>query len=135
MNPELDASKRPVFAFRDSVVTAETELTLPALQAAHALTGPAPKAGAQHTCAARGDLAHVRYAGQIFVSHYVVPVPRTIGDAGANLHVAGRADTEVVATLGAGETFNLLDVSGGWGWGQQGEDGFVGYLPMTALAE
>lgn len=140
MNPEPDASKRPIFAFkgfafRERLVTAETDLTLPALHAAHALTGPAPKARAQHTRAARGDLAHVRYAGQIFVSHYVVPVPRTIGAAGATLHVAGRADAEVVATLRAGETFNLLDASGGWGWGQQGEDGFVGYLPMTALAD
>ena len=114
-------------------MTAETELTLPALHAAHALTGPAPK-GEAHRRAARGDLAHVRYAGQVFVSHYVVPVPRMIGAAGATLHVTGRADADVVATLGAGEAFNLLDISGGWGWGQQGEDGFVGYLPMTALA-
>ena len=135
MNPEPDASKRPVFAFRERLVTAETYLTLPALHAAHALTGPAPKGETQHHRAARGDLAHVRYAGQIFVSHYVVPVPRTIGAGGAALHVAGRAEAEVIVTLSAGETFNLLDISGGWGWGQQGEDGFVGYLPMTALTD
>ncbi len=133
MNPEPDAFKRPIFAFREHVVTAETYLTLPALHAVHALTGPAPK-GEAHRRAARGDLAHVRYAGRIFVSHYVAPVPRVIGAGGAALHVAGRIEAEVIVTLSAGETFNLLDISGGWGWGQQGEDGFVGYLPMTALA-
>ncbi len=133
MNPEPDASKRPVFDFRDSPLTAETDLTLPALHAGHALTGPAPKGEATRR-PVRGDLAHVRYAGQVFVSHYAVPVARAVGTAGATLHAAGRAEADVVAALGAGETFNLLDISGGWGWGQQGEDGFVGYLPMTALA-
>ena len=39
MNPEPDAFKRPIFAFREHVVTAETYLTLPALHAVHALTG------------------------------------------------------------------------------------------------
>ncbi|MFM9936997.1 MAG: SH3 domain-containing protein [Novosphingobium sp.] len=114
-------------------MTAETELTLPALHAGHALIGPAPKGEAHHR-AVRGDLAHVRYAGQVFVSHYAVPEQRAIGAAGATLLAAGRAEADVVATLMAGETFNLLDISGGWGWGQQGETGFVGYLPMTALA-
>jgi hypothetical protein len=68
------------------------------------------------------------------VARAVAPVPRVIGAGGAALHVAGRTEAEVIVTLSAGETFNLLDISGGWGWGQQGEDGFVGYLPMTALA-
>ena len=49
------------------------------------------------------------------------------------LHSAGRADAEVVGPMAAGETFNLLDSAGGWGWGQQGEQGLVGYLPLTAL--
>lgn len=116
-------------------MTAETEFTLPGLHSEHALAGPASKGDVLHHRAVRGDLAHVRYAGQVFVSHYAVPVPRTVGAAGATLHAAGRAEAELIATLIAGETFNLLDISGGWGWGQQGEDGFVGYLPMTALAQ
>ncbi|KUR70214.1 hypothetical protein AQZ52_15260 [Novosphingobium fuchskuhlense] len=111
-----------------------TDPILPSLHASHSLAGPAPKAeGAAHTRAVRGDLAHVRYAGQIFVSHYAVPMPRTVGAAGAALHAAGREDAEIVGTLAAGETFNLLDKAGGWGWGQQGEDGLVGYLPLAAL--
>ena len=29
----------------------------------------------------------------------------------------------------------VLDIAGGWAWGQVGEDGFVGYLPMAVLEE
>ena len=130
MNPEPDASKRPAFAFARK--PAVTDIFMPTLNASHALTGPAPRADGP-TRAVRGDLAHVRYAGQVFVSHYAVPMPRTVGAAGATLHVAARADAETVGTLSGGETFNLLDAAGNWGWGQQGEAGLVGYLPLAAL--
>lgn len=111
-----------------------TDPILPSLKTSHSLGGPAPKFdGSAHTRAVRGDVAHIRYAGQVFVSHYAVPMPRTVGAAGATLHAAGRAEAEVLGTLAAGETFNLLDIAGGWGWGQQGEHGLVGYLPLTAL--
>lgn len=113
-------------------MTAETDLTLQNQHRAHTLTGPVPKAAA-HRRAVRGDLAHVRYAGQVFVSHYAVPVARMVGAGGALLHSAGRTEAEVIAHLLAGEAFHLLDIAGGWGWGQQGEDGFVGYLPMSTL--
>lgn len=132
MNPEPDASKRPAFLFAGKPDV--TDLILPSLHATHSLTGPAPKADGQaHTRAVRGDLAHVRYAGQIFVSHYAVPMPRVVGAEGATLRAAGREDAEAIGTLPSGETFNLLDAAGGWGWGQQGEVGLVGYLPLTAL--
>ncbi len=130
MNAEPDAYKRPAFLFAGR--PALTDPILPSLKMSHALTAPAPKGDAL-TRAARGDLAHVRYAGQIFVSHYAVPMPRSVGAAGAVLRTAAQADAEVVGTLAAGDVFNLLDAAGGWGWGQQGEDGLVGYLPLTAL--
>jgi hypothetical protein len=132
LNPEPDASKRPAFAFTGK--PAVTDLIENSLKTSHALTGPAPRFDAEtHSRAVRGDLAHVRYAGQIFVSHYAVPMPRTVAAAGATLRTAGREDAEALGMLAAGETFNLLDAAGGWGWGQQGEDGLVGYLPLTAL--
>lgn len=132
MNPEPDPSKRPAFLFAGK--PAVTDLVLPSLKTSYSLGGPAPKCdGAAQTRAVRGDLAHIRYAGQVFVSHYAVPMPRTVGPAGASLNAAAREDADVVGTLAAGETFNLLDKAGGWAWGQQGEDGLVGYLPLTAL--
>ncbi|MEZ5734825.1 MAG: hypothetical protein R3E09_03310 [Novosphingobium sp.] len=27
----------------------------------------------------------------------------------------------------------MLDITGGWAWGQYGEDGPVGYVPMSNL--
>lgn len=132
MNTAPDASKRRAFLFAGKPDV--TDLILPSLTTSHSLKGPAPKADPHaHTRAVRGDIAHIRYAGQVFVSHYAVPMPKTVGAAGATLRTAGREDAEVIGTLAAGETFNLLDKAGGWGWGQQGEDGLVGYLPLTAL--
>jgi len=137
LNPEPDASKRPVFLFAGKPAVTdpvESKLDLASLKTSHSLTGPAPKFdGHAHTRAVRGDVAHIRYAGQVFVSHYAVPMPRTVGAEGATLRTAGRADADSIGALAAGETFNLLDKAGGWGWGQQGEDGLVGYLPLTAL--
>jgi hypothetical protein len=132
LNTAPDASKRRAFLFSGKPDV--TDLILPSLTMSHSLKGPAPKADPHaHTRAVRGDVAHIRYAGQVFVSHYAVPMPKTVGAAGASLRTAGREDAEVIGTLAAGETFNLLDKAGGWGWGQQGEDGLVGYLPLAAL--
>ena len=80
----------------------------------------------------RGDLAHIRCAGRVFVPHYAVPMPHRARDAASITRLA-RGDGDVLAVLGRGEVFNVLDIAGGWAWGQQGEDGFVGYVPMAAL--
>ena len=81
----------------------------------------------------RGDLAHIRLAGRYFVPHYAVPMPRAAAAGGATLRIAGKIDAEIVCSLGAGETFDVLDISGGWAWGQIGEDGFVGYIALDEL--
>ncbi len=83
----------------------------------------------------RGDLAHIRLAGKIFVPHYVVPMAHVLGGAGAVLRSAGKPDAEALAELPGGTVFNLLDLSGGWAWGQVGEDGLVGYVPIIALED
>ena len=95
------------------------------------MTGPGATAEPGHL-PVRGDLAHIRLAGRYFVPHYVVPMPRVLS-APATLRRAGKADAEVVEELPAGSEFNVLDIAGGWAWGQIGEDGFVGYLPVDVL--
>ena len=82
----------------------------------------------------RGDLADIRLAGQYFVPHYAVPMPHHIVPDSVSLRVNGRADGEVICELGGSETFNVLDIAGYWAWGQQGERGLVGYVPLNALA-
>ena len=81
----------------------------------------------------RGDLAHIRCAGRIFVPHYAVPMPHRVLADGTPLMRTLRADGEVMASLAAGDVFNVLEMAGGWAWGQVGEDGLVGYVRMTQL--
>ena len=122
-------SKRPVFLFE--VHTELTEPTIPTGQLA--LSGPSEKLDAAHW-PVRGDLAHIRLAGRCFVPHYAVPQPHVTKD-GARLRAADRIDAETMATLPSGTVFNVLDVAGGWAWGQVGEDGFVGYVALDQLGD
>lgn len=95
------------------------------------LLGPSERFDPAHR-PVRGDLAHIRCAGRVFVPHYAVPMPQRLAHA-ADLTRAARADAEVLETLDAGALFNVLDVTGAWAWGQVGDDGFVGYLPKAVL--
>lgn len=99
--------------------------------ASFALAGPARDA--DPACQpVRGDLAHVRLAGDVFVPHYAVPMAhRAI--AVAELRTAARADAGVIATVEPGTAFDVLDIAGEWAWGSVGGDGLVGYLPLVKL--
>lgn len=123
-------AKRPVFRFEGpdplpASVIPKSELTL---------SGPSEKLDAAHW-PVRGDLAHIRLAGRVFVPHYAVPMEQRVVPCGAKLFALNNKESEMRQMLGGGSTFNVLDVSGGWAWGQVGEDGFVGYLPLEALQE
>lgn len=96
------------------------------------LSGPSVKLDAPHW-PVRGDLAHIRLAGMVFVPHYAAPMPRKVVPCGAKLLALNSNDAEVRQMLGGGTLFNVLDLTGDWAWGQVGEDGFVGYLPIAAL--
>lgn len=96
-----------------------------------ALTGPSEP----HTSGrwpARGDLAHIRLAGKVFVPHYAEPLAYVLAQEAALLN-APRKDAERREQVPAGVPFNVLDIAGAWAWGQLGEDGSVGYLPLAAL--
>jgi hypothetical protein len=98
-----------------------------------ALRGPMRIADPRHT-PVRGDLADIRLAGAYFVPHYSVPQPRLIGAAGAALRAAATLDADTLETLADGATFGVLDISGGWAWGQaNGESGLVGYVALDQL--
>ena len=97
------------------------------------MTGPSVTAEAGHL-PVRGDLAHIKLAGRYFVPHYAVPMPRAIAASGATLRQSGAADAEALCSIAAGESFDVLDMAGGWAWGQLGEDGLVGYVALDQLA-
>lgn len=128
------ASNRPGFFFTSSSrISGHSDLTeviIPASQLA--LTGPSEQLDAAHW-PVRGDLAHIRLAGICFVPHYAVPMPHAVSGDSAVLRSAAQNSAEAMGNLTTGDVFNVLDMAGGWAWGQVGETGLVGYLPMTAL--
>lgn len=124
----------PIFDFAGnqqlSAFDGHTRIDLP--EGMLSLSGPSVTAEAGHL-PVRGDLAHIKLAGRYFVPHYAVPMPRRIAAAGAALRGAGRPEADEICALPGGCTFDVLDIAGDWAWGQYGEDGPVGYVPLAAL--
>ena len=98
----------------------------------YALTGPQPKAEPGRT-PLRGDLAHIGLAGKHFVPHYAVPQPRTVMPGGAALLANPGESAEELCVLMEGDSFEVLDVVGGWAWGCLGIGGLVGYVRVDRL--
>ncbi len=120
-------SKRALFQFRGPRSLPATDIPTGQLQ----LSGPSEKLDAAHW-PVRGDLAHIALAGRVFVPHYAAPMPHTLVRA-AELKQAARDDAAVVDRLAAETEFDVLDIAGNWAWGQVGDAGCVGYLPLEAL--
>ncbi len=123
-------ANRPLFTFQGP-----SDLSASAIPSGQfSLAGPAEQLDAAHW-PVRGDLAHVRLAGKCFVPHYAVPMAYTVAACGARLLAEPRPESDLRAELGGNSAFNVLDITGDWAWGQIGEDGFVGYVPVAALDE
>ncbi len=95
-----------------------------------ALSGPSVKLDPA-LVPVRGDLAHIRLAGQVFVPHYIVPVAYRAKQDAPVLKSAGG---EASATLAAGAVFDVLDIAGGFAWGEI-KGGAVGYVALDALEQ
>jgi hypothetical protein len=108
----------------------QTDSTLP--QGPFVLTGPAPRLDPRNV-PLRGDLAHIALAGQYFVPHYAVPLPRSLMPGGAPLLAATGEGADVICTLPEGESFEVLDLTGGWAWGCLSLDGPVGFVRLDRL--
>ena len=133
----LHPANRALFQFggRDSLHAPADKTTvyhagIPAGQLS--LSGPAEVLDAARW-PVRGDLAHIALAGRCFVPHYAVPMPHRVVGAGASLRRAARDDAEELILLPAGAVFDVLDMAGGWCWGQAGDGGFVGYVRKADL--
>lgn len=81
----------------------------------------------------RKDLADIALAGQVIASHYAEPLTRTLAKA-TPLHESPNHESQTIAELKAGDSFELLDNSLGWGWGYGGPDRLVGYVRSDCLA-
>ncbi|HYD25827.1 MAG TPA: SH3 domain-containing protein [Croceibacterium sp.] len=100
----------------------------------YALTGPQPRPEPGRT-PLRGDLAHIALAGRYFVPHYAVPQPRTVMPGGARLMAGTGEGADELCTLIEGESFEVLEVSGGWAWGCLSLEGPVGYIRVDRLEQ
>lgn len=123
------AANRPIFRFEGPDTLPASAIPTEQLR----LSGPSEKLDAAHW-PVRGDLAHINLAGRVFVPHYAVPMERKVVPAGAKLFALNSKDSDVRQMLGGNSLFNVLDITGGWAWGQVGDDGFVGYVPVEALS-
>jgi len=84
---------------------------------------------------ARPDLADERLRGRIPAERYVSGVVRRVVAPSASLrrHPAPDAPLDTEALMG--ERVTIYDEEEGWAWGQLESDGYVGYLPASALGE
>ncbi|WOE74492.1 C40 family peptidase [Alterisphingorhabdus coralli] len=97
------------------------------------LNGPLPAYDKRIT-PARGDLADIGLAGKIFASSYVAAVPHHCVMASAMLHKTASQTAEAVSQLRLGDGFAVLEMAGGWCWGYCLDDGYCGYVELSALA-
>lgn len=101
-------------------------------QGPFALTSPQPRPDPRRL-PLRGDLAHIGLAGRYFVPHYAVPQPRAVLPGGAPLLSAPGEGGEEICTLMEGDSFEVLEVTGGWAWGCLSLEGPVGYVRVDRL--
>ncbi|MBY8827781.1 SH3 domain-containing protein [Hephaestia sp. CMS5P-6] len=83
------------------------------------------------TYAVRPDLADVRLAAQVFAPHYAQPIAM-LAVRDTPILASANPDAEIFAHLRSGDTFDVLEITTTWCWGQQ-PGGVVGYVARDAL--
>lgn len=84
------------------------------------------------TDAVRRDLADIRLAHRFFAPHYAAPTLHKV-EAPATLRTARDIESEVLTTLAAGDSFEMLELSAGLAWGRAPAAGLVGYIDASKL--
>ena len=81
--------------------------------------------------AVRGDLADLELADKVFAPHYARALPMR-AHTNTVVHASPSDTSPVVGKLLAGDTFHLLDLSGGWAWGRTAFA--VGYVAQDSIS-
>src|SRR5262249_41418737 len=83
---------------------------------------------------ARGDIAAKHLAGVVEAQRFVEGKAYEIGAAQAPVRDKPAPDAELQTEALKGERLTVYDIDAqGWAWGQLAADGYVGYLPASAL--
>ena len=111
---------------------ASQEKLAPPIKGEVRLAGPSPVLD-HRRFAFRRDLADVALADGYAAAAYAQPQAMSCTTARTMVRKAPRADAEAGSELLLGETFLALEVGSDWAWGYCGVDGYVGYVPASAL--
>ena len=85
---------------------------------------------------ARGDLAAKYLEGKVAAARFVSGETFEVGDAIAPVREQPSADAMLLTQALRGERVTIYDRDGeGWAWGQLDGDGYVGWLPDSALTK
>lgn len=83
---------------------------------------------------ARGDIAAKYLQGKVKAARFVAGEEFEISEPLVPLRRAPFSDAELMTQALKGERVEIYDRNGeGWAWGQLGSDGYVGWLPDSAL--
>jgi cell wall-associated NlpC family hydrolase len=83
---------------------------------------------------ARRDIAAKHLAGVVEAQRFVEGQAYEVAAAQAPVRSKPVADAELQTEALKGERVTIYDVSDGWAWGQLAGDGYVGFVPASALA-
>jgi len=82
---------------------------------------------------ARRDLAAKHLAGVVDAQRFVEGKPYEIGAADAPVRAAASDQAELQTEALKGERVTVYEIENSWAWGQLAGDGYVGYMPASAL--
>jgi hypothetical protein len=81
----------------------------------------------------RPDLAEEALRGSVTAGHYVTGMPARLSASVASLRPRPDETAGIDTQVLFGEGVRVLDRADGWAWVKSDFDGYVGYLPETAL--
>jgi cell wall-associated NlpC family hydrolase len=82
----------------------------------------------------RADIAAAKLKGLVKSERFVEPTTYQVTGGVASLRKIGAEDGEQYSQALHGETIDIYEEKGGFGWGQMRSDGYVGWFDMVALS-
>lgn len=82
----------------------------------------------------RADLADVRLSGAVNAARFAEGQQRQVARAAVPMRARPDARAGLDTELVFGERVRIFDDAGGWAWVQAERDGYVGYVPASALS-